>query len=167
MNQLLANLSSWFNGLQPSERRTVAIGGVVLGLILIFQLLSWGLGSIRELERDQARLIERSARIANLIERYREASRELKANVDTTQISYAERLAERLDITSALQGVRPTSYGNFEAYEIRLERLYATQVQDIIESLKRDGAQVLSMQLEKRFDNPDQANLILILSRGV
>lgn len=166
MKKTFTQLNQKYQALNAREQKIVLWGGVFLALLIFWQIWDASASAIGNSERRSQRTLQTQIRVEQLLSEYRHISTQLKTNVDTSQVSYIERLASRLNLQPRFVSARPINYGTQQAYEARFEGLYAEEVDTLLQTLQAERAAVLRMHLARRFDDATRADLVIIIQRG-
>jgi general secretion pathway protein M len=106
-------LRAWYVGLSQRDQRTVMIGAVVLGILLLFGALLWPLQSAvsRAIARSEARRADLAWMRANEAE-IRTGSLTMPRDTGEAPVVLVDRVGRENGLSSAFRGTQPSAGGH-------------------------------------------------------
>ena len=152
----------------PVRRQQVFFTALLGGWIVLLFLIWFGLWAATDSAHEHRQDLQRKyEQILPLAEEALRMGTTLGALVELGPMPAAQQIVRELKLEQNLTSIRPTQLGGgVEGVQILMESLDLPQMIDLLDQLeKRGGFSVLSFVLNHRMDDPQYADVQLVLTR--
>ncbi len=162
----ISHLTRWQTR-SVAEQKRIALFLFILAVILPVFAWLWINAASSENLRETAQVIQRYERALPLAARITQARPDMNETAGLSPLAAAQQVARDMGIEDNLTSIRPSrALQGREGVQVHIENLNLPQLLHLFESLKNQAQlQIISGNLNKKMDNPEQMDLSLVLAR--